>query len=101
MRDGDGACSPVIARARHLRAQRSNPVFAALWIASLALAMTGKRRRLTLPPPSFPHEVEIAAFVGLQNGLVEEMCVAAARPFRDRHGLERRAALFQLCSIDQ
>src|SRR6185437_9411349 len=46
---------------------------------------------------AFPaHEIEVAAFVGLQNGLVEEMRVTAFGPLRRRHRLHRGTALFQL-----
>src|SRR5258705_13453099 len=51
---------PVIARS----AATKQSTFAAPWIASLALAMTGKRRSLPLAFPSAAHEIEIAAFVG-------------------------------------
>src|SRR5258708_13092459 len=54
-----------------------------------------------LPLPLAAHEVEVAAFVGLQNGLVEEMGVAAACPFRRRCRLERGASLVELGVIDQ
>src|ERR1700733_1678856 len=53
--------------------------------------------RLALAGRHFPllslgaHEIEIAAFIGLQNGLKEQMRVAAFGPFRRRQ-FERRAA---------
>src|SRR5712692_10212251 len=55
----------------------------------------------TLPLPPAAHEIEIAAFVGLQDGLVEQMRVAAPGPLRRRHGRKRRAAFFQFLGIDQ
>src|SRR5260370_41049556 len=60
------------------------------------LAMTGK-----LPLPLRAHKVEIAAFVGLENGLVEQMRIAAFGPFRRRCRRECRAALLELGRIDQ
>src|SRR5258706_7259706 len=66
-----------------------------------ALAMTGKRCRLELPLALSPHEIEIAAFVRLQNRLVEQMRVAAPGPFRCRDRRQRGAALFQLGRINQ
>src|SRR5258706_15331686 len=66
-----------------------------------ALAMTGKRCRLELPLPFSPHEIEIAAFVGLQDGLVEQVRVAALCPSRCRDRRQRGAALFQLGRINQ
>src|SRR5260221_11651324 len=54
-----------------------------------------------LPLPFAAHEVEVAAFVGLQNGLVEEMGVAAACPFGRRCRLERGASLVGLGVIGQ
>src|SRR6266849_1396202 len=44
--------------------------------------MTAVCRRCHLPLPLGPHEIEIAAFVGLQDGLVEQMRVPPLRPFR-------------------
>src|ERR1700754_2466082 len=55
----------------------------------------------TLPLPLGAHEIEITAFVGLQDGLVEQMRVAALRPFRGRHGRQCRTALFKLGRVDQ
>ena len=45
---------------------------------------------LTLALPA--HKVEVAAFVGLQNGLVEQMRVSALGPVRRRRGLHRGTA---------
>src|SRR6185437_15512106 len=47
------------------------------------------------------HEIEVAAFVGLQNGLVEQMRVTAFGPVRRRDRLHRGTSLFQLGGIDQ
>src|SRR5712672_4100085 len=56
---------------------------------------------MSLPLPPTPHKIEIAAFVGLQNGLVEQMRVAAPGPFRRRERRQRRAAFFDLGRVDQ
>src|SRR5260221_547695 len=47
------------------------------------------------------HEIEIAAFVGLQNGLVEQMRVAALRPFGRLRRHQCGAAFFELGIVDQ
>src|ERR1700724_4450115 len=47
------------------------------------------------------HEIEVAAFISLQDGLVEQMRIAALGPFRRRRGWQRRAALFQFGGVDQ
>ena len=62
-----------------------------------ALAMTGK----TLPLPRAAHEVEVAAFIGLQDGLVEQMRVAALGPVRSYPRRQCGTAFFQLGCIDQ
>src|SRR5258706_16341641 len=64
------------------------------WFA--AFAMTGKRCRLELPLPFSPHEIEIAAFIGLQDGLIKQVSVAALCPFRCNDRRQRREALFHL-----
>src|SRR5258708_37793732 len=97
-------CEMAMGLSRHCeeRQRRSNPSsFAAPWIASLALAVTGRRRSLPLPLPSTSHEIEVAAFVGLQDGLVEQVRVTAPGPFRRCDRRERRAALFQFLVVDQ
>src|SRR3979490_332880 len=48
------------------------------------LAMTAEAVACRLPLPLAAHEIEIAAFVGLQDGLVEQMRVTALRPVRCR-----------------
>src|SRR5947209_12344970 len=65
----------------------------------MTAALYARRSRLSLPPTS--HEIEIAAFVGLQDGLVEQMRVAAPGPFGRRDGQKRRAPLFQFLGVDQ
>src|ERR1700688_3360892 len=47
------------------------------------------------------HEIEVAAFVGLKKGLVEQMRVATFGPVRRGRQFQRRTALFKLSSIDQ
>ena len=54
--------------------------------------------RLSLSPGA--HEIEIAAFIGLQNGFIEQVGVAALRPIRRRQ-LQRRTAPLKLGVIDQ
>ena len=53
-----------------------------------------------LPLSSGAHEIEVAALVGLQNGFVEQVGVAALRPIRRRQ-LQRRTAPLKLGVIDQ
>src|SRR5258708_11225600 len=60
------------------------------------LAMTGK-----LPLPLRAHKVEIAAFVGLENGLVEQMRIAAFGPVRRHLPRKRGTGFFQLRGADQ
>src|SRR6267142_5033360 len=50
--------------------------------AGTLAGMTAVCRQCRLLLPLGPHEIEIAAFVGLQDGLVEQMRVTALRPFR-------------------
>src|SRR6266480_884511 len=71
--------------------------------APLSRSMTAAfmRAKKTLPLPLAAHEIEIAAFVGLQDALVEQMRVAAFCPIHRRRGLKRRAALFELSGVDQ
>src|SRR6516164_1374819 len=54
-----------------------------------------------LPLPFRTQKIEVATFVCLQDGLIEEMGIAAVRPWRSGHWLERRAAPFQFGFIDQ
>src|SRR5439155_6423963 len=62
-----------------------------LWIA----------RRPSLSFSVFAHEIEVAAFVGLQDRVVEQPGVAAPGPLGIAGGLERRMALLQLGLVDQ
>src|SRR5258707_5565408 len=59
------------------------------------------RMKRPLPLPLAAHKIEIAAFVGLQDGYVEQVRVAAPGPSRRRGGRQRRAPLFQLSGVDQ
>src|SRR5665213_62049 len=65
-----------------------------LLIPDCASLHPGYEAALTLPLGA--HEIEIAAFVGLQNRFVEQMSVAAARPFRRRRRRQHGAAFLQL-----
>src|SRR5690242_1846229 len=47
------------------------------------------------------HKVEVAAFIGLQNRLVEQVRVAASGPFGRDSRHQRRAALRKLRFVDQ
>src|ERR1700761_192905 len=47
------------------------------------------------------HEIEVAALVGLQDGPVEQMRVAAFGPIRGPRKLQGGAALFEFGGIDQ
>src|SRR5438876_6829185 len=86
-------------------------IFAAPWIASPSLSSGAHSRdplarndgetSACVALPSAAHEIEIAALVGLQNGLVEQMRVAAPGPFGRRDGRKRRTALFQFLDVDQ
>src|SRR5882762_8112748 len=58
-------------------------------------AFAGMTAGVPLPLPLSPHENQIGAFVGLQNGLVEQMRVTAFGPFRRRDRRQRRASLFK------
>src|SRR5437879_8553045 len=82
---------------QYAAAHRLYLAFPEYWMPAFA-GMTTLDPLLLAPSP---HEVEIAAFVGLQNGLVEEMRVAAPGPFRRGDGLERRTALVEFGGIDQ
>src|SRR4051812_12508991 len=53
-------------------------------------------RLCRLPLPRAAHEVEVAAFVGLQDRLVEKMRVAAFGPVRRCRRRERGATLLKL-----
>src|SRR5258708_9828398 len=57
------------------------------------------RMKKPLPLPLAAHKIEIAAFVGLQDRLVEQVRVAAPGPSRRRGGRHRRAPLFHLGGV--
>src|ERR1700694_2018767 len=99
-------------------------IFAAPWIASRSLSSGAHSRDplarndeaaaitgcsafagMTTFVPSVlalaAHEIKVAAFIGLQDGLVEQMRIAALGPFRRRRGWQRRAALLQFGGVDQ
>src|SRR5882762_8780622 len=61
----------------------------------------GRMNGGSLPLALAAHEVEVAAFVGLQDRLVEEMRVATRRPFGRGLRPQRSAALVELGIIDQ
>src|ERR1700694_1212580 len=76
------------------------PAFAGM-TAVLCARRWGYYQEAALPLPLAAHEIEIAAFVRLQDGFVEQMRVAAPGPFRCRRGGKRRAPFFQLGNVDQ
>src|SRR5258708_39782997 len=70
--------------------RRSNPFFSSRSDELLrCTAMTDKPRRSPLALAA--HEIEIAAFVGLQDGLVDQSRSAAPVPFRRRDPIHRPA----------
>src|SRR5256885_7811787 len=89
---------------RHCEAQSAKqsillPSGAMDCFASLAMTVNGEKSRLSLPFAA--HEIEIATFVGLQNGLVEQMRVSALGPFGRLRRRQCGAAFFELGIVDQ
>ena len=63
--------------------------------------MKRKRRNEELSLSLAAHEIEVAALVGLQDGLIEQMRVAAPRPLRCFGGRQRGSALVKFGGIDK
>jgi hypothetical protein len=89
---------------QYAAASRPHIIALEYWMPAFAgmTAVGAQRRRaphhedyhpaLLLLLPLAAHEIEIAAFVGLQDRLIEQMRVAAFGPIRRRDGSQRRLA---------